>query len=115
MIPPCSMSIIHPKPLADFALLIKNIVWATIRSKYKTILRGRGLYAMAVSKQQRHIGATTLWPAAFGNFDIELMATSDRSCKDTMVKTITVLPSAMADFTTNKVNGCEDLQVDFNN
>ncbi len=107
--------IIHPKPVADFSFDDQKYCLGYDSIHVQNTSTGAVGYVWQFQNQIDTLINTTFWPTAFGNFDIELMATSDRSCKDTIVKTITVLPSAMADFTTNKVSGCEDLQVDFSN
>lgn len=107
--------IIHPKPVADFTFVDQKYCLGYDSIHVQNASTGAVGYVWQFQNHSDTLIHTTLWPTAFGNFDIELMATSDRNCKDTIVKTITVLPSAIADFTTNKVSGCEDLQVDFSN
>lgn len=107
--------IIHPKPIADFTFTDQKYCLGYDTLVVQNTSTGAGGYVWSFQNQMDTLINTRFWPTSYGSFDIELMATSDRSCKDTVVKTINILPSAVANFTTNKVSGCEDLQVDFNN
>ena len=107
--------IIHPKPVSDFTYDNQKYCFGYDTIRVQNTSTGAVGYVWQFQNQSDTLINTTFWPTAFGNFDIGLMATSDRGCKDTMVKSITILPSAVADFSTDKVSGCEDLPVTFQN
>jgi PKD repeat protein len=50
-----------------------------------------------------------------GKYDISLIAENVFGCKDTAYGEFNIIPKPRADFTANKISGCEPLEVRFNN
>ena len=50
-----------------------------------------------------------------GLFSISLISISDFGCRDTFVNTLSILPSPIAGYKSDKISGCEDLLVTFTN
>lgn len=107
--------IIHPKPVADFTFEDKKYCLGYDSLVVYNTSSGAAGYVWKFQNQVDTVIHNRFWPTAFGNFDIELTATSDRNCKDTVVKNINILPSPKADFAVDNASGCEDLRVSFQN
>ncbi len=107
--------IIHPKPVADFTFEDKKYCLGYDSLVVENKSSGAAGYVWKFQNQVDTVIHNRFWPNNFGSFDIELTATSDRNCKDTVVKNINILPSPKADFAVDNASGCEDLRVSFQN
>lgn len=107
--------VVHPKPKADFSFENKDYCLG-----YDTIdVQNNSTEAVGfVWKFQSNIDTViekAFFPTTFGNHNIELIAISDHNCKDTLIKSVLILASPIADYEVNNNSGCEDLEVVFEN
>lgn len=107
--------IIHPKPVADFTFEDKKYCLGYDSLVVENKSSGAAGYVWKFQNQVDTVIHNRFWPTTFGSFDIELTATSERNCKDTVEKNINILPSPKADFAVDNASGCEDLRVSFQN
>lgn len=107
--------IVHPKPKADFSFENKDYCLGYDSIDVHNISTEAVGYIWKFQSNIDTVIENAFFPTAYGNHNIELIATSDHNCKDTLIKNVLILASPIADFEVNNNSGCEDLEVVFEN
>lgn len=108
---------IYPSPIANFSVtdvclgLSSNFYdMSTIPTGFNTNWEWNfGVTPPQTSTQQN----TTFTYTSSGVNNVQLIVTSDKGCKDTITKPVTVNPLPIADFTSSNPIGCSPLCVDY--
>lgn len=110
---------VYPNPIANFSSLDGCLGYTTSFSDQSTISSGSITnwdwdFGVTPTQNSSNQNPTYTYTNS-GAYSTSLITTSNKGCKDTVVKTVNVNPFPVADFTVSNTTGCSPFCVDFIN
>lgn len=107
--------LVYPDPVAGFDLAVQDYCLGYDNLTPVNTSQGAVAYQWSWPGGSSDAFNPLIVPETAGDLAVQLVAENSFQCRDTLVRTVKILPSPIAGFTPDAGQGCEDLRVAFDN